>query len=391
MGDEKRVFGGRWREIEQLGRGGQGVVYKVLDTSGLPSERDQIIALKQGLRNIDNELLATDPDTTKFVPLVDALRAITAPPPPKYAAVKELLPFEDAVAADSATALARMKNELEALASVDHPALLKVLDSNLDRRWFAIEYFEKGPLSKHRDRFKGDVRGAFRALRPIVEVVAALHAKNVVHRDIKPENVFVADDGHLVLGDCGLAIKIENQNRLTLTYENVGTRDYQPPWTYGMRVEDVKPNFDVFGLAKLLWAVISGRPRFPLEDFNLPQHDLREMFPNNPDILFAHRLLAKCVVRRELQMQIANGGELLKEFDRALMALDSGGSIPTSDGKMRCRFCGIGSYSATTTFAATGISNFGHNEEQTKLYICDNCGHLDMFVFTGRQTPPGWS
>jgi serine/threonine protein kinase len=58
-----------------------------------------------------------------------------------------------------------------------------------------------------------------------------------VHRDIKPENVFIAEDGHLVLGDCGLALKLEHEDRLTLSDENVGTRDYQPPWSYGVRLD----------------------------------------------------------------------------------------------------------------------------------------------------------
>ena len=66
-----------------------------------------------------------------------------------------------------------------------------------------------------------------------------------------------------MLGDCGLAIKMENQDRITMTFENVGTRDYQPPWSYTMPLQDVKPSFDVFSLGKLLWAMVSGKPRFP--------------------------------------------------------------------------------------------------------------------------------
>ena len=83
---------------------------------------------------------------------------------------------------------------------------------------------------------------ALRAFRPVVDAVAALHAKKIVHRDIKPDNIFVASDGHLVLADCGLAFRLENQQRLTMTFENVGTRDFQPPWSYGMRLADVQPS-----------------------------------------------------------------------------------------------------------------------------------------------------
>ena len=104
---------------------------------------------------------------------------------------------------------------------------------------------------------------ALRAFRPIVDAVSALHAEQVVHRDIKPDNIFVASDGHLVMADCGLAFKLENQDRLTSTFENVGSRDFQPPWSYGIRLAEVQPTFDVFSLAKVLWTMVSGRPKFP--------------------------------------------------------------------------------------------------------------------------------
>ena len=103
-------------------------------------------------------------------------------------------------------------------------------------------------MSDRLETYKGRVLEALLAFRPIVDAVRALHPKNVVHRDIKPDNIFVASDGRLVLGDCGLAFKVESQDRLTLTWENVGTRDFQPPWSYTKRLADVQPAYDVFSL-----------------------------------------------------------------------------------------------------------------------------------------------
>ena len=302
--------------------------------------------------------------------------------------LKELLPIDEAEAADAKTAIARMKNELGTLTSVSHPALIKVLASDLDHGWFVMEYFRNGPMSKQPNRFKGKVAEALHAFRPLVEAVSELHKKKTVHRDIKPDNIFVGDDGRLVLGDCGLAIKLENQDRLTLTFENVGTRDYQPPWTYGMRVEDVKPNFDVFGLAKLLWSMISGRPRFPLEDFEVEPHDLRKMFPDEPGVLFVHRIFKKCIVRREPQCKIPDAGALLADVDSAIRALITGAQVPSATSKMRCRFCGIGSYSKISNFQATGSSTIG---QTSNFYACDHCGHLEAFVRLGNQAPPAWN
>ena len=70
------------------------------------------------------------------------------------------MPIEEGAAEDEAAALERMKRELSALESVDHPALVKVLDSNLDEKWFVMELFEGGTLSNHLKKYKR--RGARR-------------------------------------------------------------------------------------------------------------------------------------------------------------------------------------------------------------------------------------
>jgi len=387
MADTARIFGNRWRVLEQIGNGGQGVVFKVADIKGVPTERDQVLALKEGLRGIQTEIHNVHPDIGAFAPLIAAIRDIAAPQAVQLAAVKELLPFEDAVAADEKAVLVRMKTELDVLRSVDHPALLKVFDANLDERWFAMEYFAAGPLSNRPNRLKGNALAALRSIRSIVDAVSELHKKKTVHRDIKPDNIFIADDGRLVLGDCGLAFKLENQNRLTLSFENVGTRDYQPPWTYGMRVDEVKPNFDVFSLAKVLWAMISGRPRFPLEDFDVAPHDLREMFPDDSGILFVHRILKKAVVRREPQCQIPDASAMLVEIDSAIRALDAGAIVPTKTGTMRCRFCGVGFYKPADEFGVVGNPQWNFKRHH---YCCDHCGHLEIFVDVGNKTLPAW-
>ena len=128
-----------------------------------------------------------------------------------------------------------MRAEIAIARSVQHPALVRILDVDDSGMCFVMEFFSGGTLANDLNLFQGNVLGALRAVRPIVDAVGVLHRAGVVHRDIKPDNVFLRADQSLVLGDFGLAIKLDNQERLTDTFENVGTRDYQPPWRHCQR------------------------------------------------------------------------------------------------------------------------------------------------------------
>jgi hypothetical protein len=142
-------------------------------------------------------------------------------------------------------------------------------------------------------------------------------------------NVFVADDGALILGDFGLVIDPSAIDaRLTDTYENVGSRDWMPGWATGMRMDEVKPTFDVFSLGKLLWSMVSGSEILRLWYFNHPKYpkfDLEQIFPKNPDMRWITRILRKCVVEHETDC-LSEASELLVEVDQAIRALQYGGT-----------------------------------------------------------------
>ena len=377
---------GKWEVVESIGRGGQGQVYLVRDTSGVSNIREQWRSLQDCIQTLN--LPNKEPEHEKAgSQLADEIRRIAGESQVPLGALKELLPIDAGTAEDEATALERMKGELSTLESVTHPSLVKVLDSNLDQKWFVMEYLDGGTLSSRLGTYKGRVLDALAAFRPIVEAVSALHTERVVHRDIKPDNIFVASDGHLVLADCGLAFKLENQERLTLTFENVGTRDFQPPWSYGKRLADVRPAFDVFSMAKVLWAMVTGRPKFPLWYFDRDENDLRHMFPNEPAIQFVHEILTKCVVEYEDETRLHDADELLGEIDTTIAALSQGCQLPGRNRRMQCRFCGIGTYTKSESFPIVG--NLGAGQERN-YFLCSHCGHLESFIWPRGRLPPAW-
>jgi serine/threonine protein kinase len=218
-----------WEKGEFKGRGGQGDVYLarkvVLDPLGWAERLKNTVAGLNGIANVERNLQRA-PDFREL--LHEAALQRDAP----MGALKIMHRITDPDVA--AKARGRMKQELAALAGLDHPAIVKILDSRLEEGWFVMEYFSSGTLETRLGDAAGDTRRALAAFRPLVEATARIHTKGYSHRDIKPANIFVGDAGKLVLGDFGLVIDpLSNEIRQTDTYENVGSRAGCPPGPMG--------------------------------------------------------------------------------------------------------------------------------------------------------------
>ena len=363
---------GLWDTIEELGLGGQGTVFKVrkriapLTRSDLPEDFSHWLHAA----SVSTNSTFKKENAEK---ILDLIREFGKESLAQSFALKVLHEFKDD--ATRIKALDRLRRETAALTQLRHPSLINIVDSNIDEKWFVMDYHPK-TLSNDLDRTKGDLLGSLLAVRPIVEAVALLHNNNLVHRDIKPDNVFVADDGRLVLGDFGLVVRIDDHSsRLTDTYENAGSRDWMPGWAMGMRLEDVRPTFDVFSLGKLLWAVIAGRKKLRLWYHHHPEFELERMFVEDPSIKFARKILDHCVVEHEKDC-LKNGNELLNVIDVYVSSLRQFGQIP-SHGPMLCRICGLGHYSLVI-----------RDDPDQRALACNYCGNIQSFSKPSERV--GW-
>ncbi|MBI3272164.1 MAG: protein kinase [Planctomycetes bacterium] len=222
---------GRYHLLRRLGEGGMGVVWEAWDT-----ELRRVVALKQ----IKAGELA------------------------------------------GANAIERFLREARIAARLRHPNILSVHDvGSIDgRHYLTMEYVEGRTfddfLQAARDLKRSGTREGREDLRRAVDILAAAaeavgyaHEAGVVHRDLKPSNVLLDAQDRPWVMDFGLAKEAFGPgssspvtHKLTATGTAVGTPAYMSPEQAGGDAERVGPASDVWGLAAILYELLTGRPPF---------------------------------------------------------------------------------------------------------------------------------
>jgi len=320
-------FGG-WELIElPLGKGGQGTVYKARSPKRAAAIANARRRLGDAIKRLPNsERISPRPnEEAELSNIISSMIELSRPDDPatELGALKKFnIPSDGSPEAEAA--VHRFECEVEALQSIQHPGILRLIEANLNERWFVTEYHPGGTLADAQSRYKGDALSALKAFRTIVEAVAELHKheKGYVHRDIKPNNIFIASDGRLVLGDFGIVF-LDERTRLTEEYERVGSRDWMAPWAHtGVRIDDVRASFDIFPLGKVLWTMISGQRILPsYYTHRSPEFSLEKMFPGRPGIELVNSILDRCIVTDQRQC-FQNASLLHDEVVRAIEVLE---------------------------------------------------------------------
>lgn len=157
----------------------------------------------------------------------------------------------------------RMEREVRAVASLDHPHIVQMLDSGEeDGRFFAVMGLVEGRTLERRLREDGPLSPTLVA-EIVVELAGALdhaHAQDCIHRDVKPSNIMLTDEGRPVLLDFGLA----TSQRITGLTASTGIGDHYAvgtPWY--MSPEQVRgapptPATDQWSLAVVAYQLLTG-------------------------------------------------------------------------------------------------------------------------------------
>jgi serine/threonine protein kinase len=158
----------------------------------------------------------------------------------------------------------RFQRELEVMSTLDHPAILKGLDSGKHNRipYLVTAFVEGQSLRKVIETSAPlDVARAVDLALKVADGMAYCHENGVVHRDLKPENILISADGQPIIMDFGLAL---TKGAHRVTYSNLsatmGTPDYMAPEQIDGQRGDART--DVYALGTILHEMLAGQTPF---------------------------------------------------------------------------------------------------------------------------------
>jgi WD40 repeat protein/tRNA A-37 threonylcarbamoyl transferase component Bud32 len=239
----------------------------------------------------------------------------------RIVAVKMILSGQLASPAD----LERFHTEAEAAAKLDHPGIVPIFEvgQHEGQQYFSMGFVEGQSLSARMTQGLLPEREAAKIVSTVCDAVQYAHDQGVIHRDLKPGNILVDHRGNPRITDFGLAKLIESHSELTGTGQILGTPSYMPPEQAAGKADQIGPAVDVYSLGAILYCLLTGRPPFQAAT---PVDTLRQVLEQDP--VSASRLnaqvpldletiLVKCL-EKDPRRRYASARELGDELSRFL-------------------------------------------------------------------------
>jgi WD40 repeat protein len=265
---------GEFELLEELGRGGMGVVYRARQAS-----LNRFVALK-------------------LIPMGEYARPAL---------------------------LRRFRQEAMAVASLSHPNIVKIYEAGEQggQPYLAMELIEGTDLAsevRERPLSAGKAAGYLCA---VARGVQYAHDHGILHRDLKPSNILIDPFDVPRITDFGLAKRLDLADHLTLTGESFGSPAYIAPEQARGDSTQLGPWSDVYSLGSILYHLLTGRPPFQSDtvhgvlmqvqaDEPLP---LRKLNPGVP--LDLETIVLKCLEKQPSQ-RYPSAAALADDLDRFL-------------------------------------------------------------------------
>ena len=219
----------------------------------------------------------------------------------------------------------RFYTEAEAAAKLDHPGIVPIFEigEHEGLHYFSMGYIEGTSLAKRVTDGPLPPQEAAALTEKIAEAIAYAHQRGVIHRDLKPGNVLLDRSGEPKVTDFGLAKKVQDDSGLTASGQILGTPSYMPPEQAAGKVSQTKEPADIYALGAILYALLTGRPPFQsdnpldtlLQVINREPVSPRQLNPKVPQDL--ETVCLKCL-EKDQHRRYESASALAEELQRFL-------------------------------------------------------------------------
>jgi len=266
---------GKYDLVEEIGRGGMGVVFKARQR-----DLNRVVALKMILSN----QLARDDDVKRFY------------------------------------------REARAAGSLRHPHIVGIHEVGQvnGQHYFAMDFISGTSLAGLTRSGPIEPEEAARCLVRVARAVQYLHEHGIVHRDLKPSNILLDDARNPYVTDFGLAKVFDDQpDEKTQTGTTLGTPGYMPPEQAAGKISEISCRSDVYSMGAILYEMLTGRPPFR-ED--TPHRTILQVIHSEPTLPNRlnprvrpelERICLKCLEKNP-ERRYASAATLANDLDRYL-------------------------------------------------------------------------
>src|SRR5256886_9442162 len=160
--------------------------------------------------------------------------------------------------------LKRFRLEAEAAASLEHPGIVPIheVGERDGSCYFSMKFIEGGQLDEVVRSEPITIRRAVELIAKVARIVHYAHEHHILHRDIKPGNILLDQKGEPHLTDFGLARLVETESTVTRTMEVLGTPSYMAPEQAVGNNAQLTSATDVYGLGAVFYQLLTGHPPF---------------------------------------------------------------------------------------------------------------------------------
>lgn len=207
---------GDYEMLEEIGRGGMGVVYRARQRS-----LDRVVAIKRMALG----------------------------------------------SGSSAELVQRFRAEAVSAAGLHHPNVVAIHEVGIHegKHFFVMDYVQGQSLARLVGHRPLPAKRAAACLQTVAEAVHYAHERGILHRDLKPSNVLIDAQDQPRVVDFGLARRLEGDSELTVTGQVLGSPHYLPPEQATGQRGKVSRRTDVYALGATLYHLLTGRPPFQAE------------------------------------------------------------------------------------------------------------------------------